>query len=117
MGICQFLEAVLGLKGSSGTLMLETPCQVALITTYVHHSELAVTSRARTLLLRLRQHMRRLLQAEKDCIGLNMAGFLHLQRMLKNTGGFAKKDAAPTAQAGRDVKKTSGQINKQKRKR
>merc|ERR1711972_1245164 len=108
--ICRFFEAVSALpswkedtsgrggstNGSSGNsqtrvlsavAMLETPCQAALIATYVHHHELAATPSARALLLRLREHMRRLLQGEKDRIGLSVAGFAHLQRTLRRSAG------------------------------
>lgn len=101
--ICRFFEAVSSLSGPDGTdsagssasralgtsTTLETPCQVALITTYVHHHELASTPSARAMLLRLRSHMRRLLQAEKDQIGLGIAGFAHLHRSLKRAAGGA----------------------------
>jgi len=98
--ICQFFEAVAAMpagaapggdveaKALSASVTLETPCQAALITTFVHHSELAMTPRARPLLLKLRTLMRDLLQEEKDRIGLSMAGFSHLQRMLKRNSGF-----------------------------
>merc|ERR1719506_2286697 len=76
-------------RALSAAATLETPCQAALITAYVHHSELAMTARSRTLLLQLRQQMRSLLQAEKDRIGLNTAGFAHLQRVLKRNSGGA----------------------------
>merc|ERR1719217_145544 len=75
-------------KALSAAATLETPCQAALITAYVHHSELAMTAKSRTLLLQLRQQMRALLQAEKDRIGLNTAGFSHLQRVLKRSSGL-----------------------------
>lgn len=100
--ICRFFEAVVALpagaahsddgtsqtKVLSAAATLETPCQAALITTFVHHSELAMTPRARPMVLRLRQLMRELLQAEKDRIGLSMAGFAHLHRMLKRSPGL-----------------------------
>jgi len=126
--ICQFFEAVaimptgagvapsgdVEAKALSASVTLETPCQAALITTFVHHTELAMTPRARPLLLKLRTLMRDLLQAEKDRIGLSMAGFSHLQRMLKRNSGLmsigsSKADtdvAKPTAKAaGADGKK------------
>jgi len=92
--VCRFFEAVAALPGEraggggggeqtrllSAAATLETPCQAALITAYVHHSELAATPSARPLILRLRRLMRDLLQAEKDRIGLSMAGFAHLHR-------------------------------------
>merc|ERR1712050_448962 len=78
----------------SAVAMLETPCQAALIATYVHHHELAATPSARALLLRLREHMRQLLQAEKDRIGLSVAGFAHLQRTLRrSTGSLGNRTA------------------------
>merc|ERR1711920_434126 len=97
--LLQFFHAVSALSvsaGASGTqkasfsaaATLETPCQAALITAYVHHSELAMTTSSRTLLLQMRQEMRSLLQAEKDRIGLNMAGFAHLHRTLKRSSGL-----------------------------
>jgi len=120
--ICQFFEAVAALpagaaapggdveaKALSASATLETPCQAALITTFVHHSELAMTPRARPLLLKLRTLMRELLQAEKDRIGLSMAGFSHLQRMLKRNSGLISTEtstAKPVAKAaGADGKK------------
>jgi len=78
----------------SAVTMLETPCQAALIATYVHHHELAATPSARALLMRLREHMRRLLQVEKDRIGLSVAGFAHLQRMLRRSAGSLGSRAA-----------------------
>merc|ERR1712146_617977 len=79
----------------SAVAMLETPCQAALIATYVHHHELAATPSARALVLRLRKHMRQLLQAEKDRIGLSVAGFAHLQRTLRRSAGvLSSKPAA-----------------------
>mmetsp|Transcript_144252 Transcript_144252/g.402015 ORF Transcript_144252/g.402015 Transcript_144252/m.402015 type:complete len:926 (-) Transcript_144252:49-2826(-) len=108
--ICRFFEAVAALpknvaspggdaqtKALSAAATLETPCQAALITTYVHHSELAATPGARPLILRLRQHMRELLQAEKDRIGLSMAGFAHLHRALKRSGSLMSSSGGPKA--------------------
>lgn len=82
----------------SSAVILETPCQAALILTYVHHRELASTTRARGLLLDLRRVMRKLLRSEKDRIGLSMAGFAHMQRSLKRTSGSAL--AGPAEMAG-----------------
>jgi len=100
--ICDFLEAVASIpdatnsaaKGDkvlSAAATLETPCQAALITAYVHHSELAATTEARTLLLRLKKQMRSLLQAEKDRIGFSMAGISHLQRTLKRASALREE--------------------------
>jgi len=101
--ICLFFEAVSALPGAGGAgggeggaqtrllsaaAALETPCQAAIITAYVHHSELSATPTARPLILRLRRHMRELLQAEKDRIGLSMAGFAHLHRTFGRTGSL-----------------------------
>merc|ERR1712050_68385 len=97
--VCTFFEAVSAIPSGNGdadrgdvqtkvlsaATALEAPCQAALITTYIHHSELATTPSARGLVLRLRQQMRNLLQAEKDRIGLTIAGFGHLQRILKRS--------------------------------
>merc|ERR1719240_1475811 len=105
--ISRFFEAVASLPGGEGAAArakalsaaatLETPCQAALITAYVHHSELAMTAKSRTLLLQLRQQMRALLQAEKDRIGLNTAGFAHLRRVLKRNSGASLEVPAPVA--------------------
>merc|ERR1712183_284639 len=108
--LLQFFQAVSALSKSgdanvgqsqslSAVATLETPCQAALITAYVHHSELAITSSSRTMLLQMRQEMRALLQAEKDRIGLNVAGFAHLRRTLKNSAGF-KLETAQIASTG-----------------
>mmetsp|Transcript_14382 Transcript_14382/g.42988 ORF Transcript_14382/g.42988 Transcript_14382/m.42988 type:complete len:940 (-) Transcript_14382:73-2892(-) len=117
--ICRFLEAVSALpahaagggKGKEGVAvqsqvlsaatMLETPCQAALITAYIHHNELAATPSARPLLLRLRQQMRSLLQAQKDRVGLSTAGFAHLRRVIRTSSGTAMKEvlAAGAAKA------------------
>mmetsp|Transcript_19549 Transcript_19549/g.51796 ORF Transcript_19549/g.51796 Transcript_19549/m.51796 type:complete len:937 (+) Transcript_19549:51-2861(+) len=121
--ICRFFEAVSALPGHAGTgsgkegmaaqsqvlsaaTMLETPCQAALITAYVHHNELAATPSARPLLLRLRQHMRQLLQAQKDRIGLSTAGFSHIRRVIKNSSGGAMAEvlAAGAAKAAGEPK-------------
>merc|ERR1719217_655809 len=101
-------------KALSAAATLETPCQAALITAYVHHSELAMTSRSRTLLLELRQQMRSLLQAEKDRIGLNTAGFAHLQRVLKRSSG-AVLEAPPTTDAKAKAKAKAGGAKKRRR--
>merc|ERR1712072_917051 len=108
--LLQFFKAVSTLPAAEGNggecaralsaaATLETPCQAALITAYVHHSELAMTARSRTLLLELRQQMRSLLQAEKDRIGLNTAGFAHLQRVLRRSSGALLEAPAPKAAA------------------
>lgn len=89
--ILRFLEAVSAGKAEahgqalSAAATLQTPCQAALIAAYVHHSEFA-SSNCRPMLLRLKQEMQGLLQAEKDRIGLTMAGLSHLQCMMKRTG-------------------------------
>eukprot|EP00435_Cladocopium_sp_Y103_P040646 s1427_g11.t1 len=93
--ILRFFEAVSALPGGEGAqarskalsaaATLQTPCQAALIAAYVHHSELA-TSNCRPMLLRLKQEMQKLLQAEKDRIGLTMAGLSHLQCLMKRSG-------------------------------
>lgn len=107
--LLQFFKAVSSLPGAGGdkegeaaraisaAATLETPCQAALITAYVHHSELAMTARSRTLLLEMRLQMRSLLQAEKDRIGLNTAGFSHLQRVLRRASGAPIDAPAPKA--------------------
>jgi len=131
--ICSFFEAVSALPGGKGDIKglegstsksrgaqtrvlsavatLETPCQAALIATYVHHHELAATPSARALLLRLRDHMRRLLQTEKDRIGLSMAGFAHLQRIMRRSAG---KMGMP-ASAGPAANAKLGAAKKRKR--
>jgi len=107
--LLQFFQAVSALaavddakvgqsQSLSAVATLETPCQAALITAYVHHSELAMTASSRTMLLQMRQQMRSLLQAEKDRIGLNVAGFAHLRRSLKSSAGF-NADALLTSAA------------------
>jgi len=121
--ICQFFEAVSSLSGHAGkgsdkagmaaqsqvlsaATMLETPCQAALITAYVHHQELSATPSARPLLLRLREQMRTLLQAQKDRIGLSTAGFSHLRRVMKRSSGGAMAEvlAAGAAKAATDAR-------------
>merc|ERR1711957_271715 len=109
--VCRFFEAIVSLpsqngnQGSAGSLALtasgtlETPCQVALIAAYVHHHELAASPGARALLMKLRGHMRKLLQAEKDQIGLSIAGFSHLHRVLKRNSGALSAPVAPAAPA------------------
>jgi len=99
-------------KSLSSAVALETPLQAALIIAYVHHSELAMTTRARTLLLKLRQQMRTLLQAEKDRIGLNIAGFAHMQRVLKRSG---RMPIAPSTASG--AGQPAGSTSAKKRKR
>eukprot|EP00931_Biecheleriopsis_adriatica_P087475 TRINITY_DN61939_c0_g1_i1.p1 TRINITY_DN61939_c0_g1~~TRINITY_DN61939_c0_g1_i1.p1 ORF type:complete len:968 (+),score=220.22 TRINITY_DN61939_c0_g1_i1:119-3022(+) len=112
--ITRFFDAVAALPGGEGAAArakvlsaaasLETPCQAALITAYVHHSEFAATASARPLLLQLRSQMRSLLQAEKDRIGLTMAGFAHLQRSMKRTSAGSLSAAGagiPKADADR----------------
>merc|ERR1712232_406707 len=93
----------------SAATTLETPCQAALITTYIHHTELAATPSARALILRLRQQMRTLLQTEKDRIGLSIAGFTHLQRTLKRSsslpGAPVPKAAAKVSEPPKKKKK------------
>eukprot|EP00928_Gymnodinium_smaydae_P035081 TRINITY_DN24750_c0_g2_i1.p1 TRINITY_DN24750_c0_g2~~TRINITY_DN24750_c0_g2_i1.p1 ORF type:complete len:978 (-),score=241.30 TRINITY_DN24750_c0_g2_i1:55-2901(-) len=86
-------------KTLSAAATLETPCQAALITAYVHHAELAATSELRGLVVQLRGKMRTLLQAEKDRIGFTMAGVGHLQRVLKRSGAFRAEPAAPAPSA------------------
>merc|ERR1712070_81561 len=84
---------------------LETPCQAALITAYVHHKELALTANARAMLIRLRTQLRVLLQAEKDRIGMTMAGFGHMQRVLKRNSAMPISSVASTEKsAATDVK-------------
>ncbi|OLQ09796.1 hypothetical protein AK812_SmicGene6535 [Symbiodinium microadriaticum] len=107
--VARFFDAVAALPGGDGAALrakalsaaatLETPCQAALIAAYVHHSEFAATSSARPLLLRLRLQMRSLLQAEKDRIGLSLAGFGHLQRTLKRTSREVLAGAPPKPKA------------------
>lgn len=107
--VARFFDAVAALPGGDGAALrakalsaaatLETPCQAALIAAYVHHSEFAATSSARPLLLRLRLQMRNLLQAEKDRIGLSLAGFGHLQRTLKRTSREVLAGARPKPKA------------------
>merc|ERR1712150_70410 len=89
---------------------VETPCQAALIITYVHHRELAVTATARPLLMELRLQMRELLQAEKDRIGLSMAGLANLQRSLKRSASLLS-----TAGASESVGVRSGGQKPKKR--
>lgn len=114
--ICRFLEAVSSLPGEGGrsdetkvlsaAATLETPCQAALITAYVHHHELAATPSARALVMQLRGLMRGLLQEEKDRVGLSIAGFGHLQRVMRrSSGGFAAPAPAPAQTAGKKRKK------------
>jgi len=96
--LCDFFEAISG-TAKPGTeefcmATLDTPCQAALITTFVHHAELAVVVDSRPVLLRLRVLMRRLLQGERDRIGLNMAGLQHVQRVLKRSGHLHDKRPA-----------------------
>merc|ERR1712194_371144 len=119
--LLQFFKAVStlpraggGLGALSAAATLETPCQAALITAYVHHSELAMTARSRTLLLELRQLMRLLLQAEKDRIGLNSASFAHLQRVLKRSSGTVFESAVPKT-ATKAQAKTGASAKKRKR--
>lgn len=114
--VCTFFEAVSALPSGktkadtdvdgdaqtrvlSAATTLETPCQAALIATYIHHSELAATPSARALILRLRQQMRALLQTEKDRIGLSIAGFAHLHRTLKRSSGLPGLPAVSKATA------------------
>jgi len=119
--ISRFFEAVASLPGGEGAAArakvlsaaasLETPCQAALITAYVHHSELAATAKAKPLLLQLRTQMRHLLQAEKDRIGLSLAGFAHMQRLLKRTSVSSLSAAGsglPKADADRVKAKENG---------
>lgn len=126
--ICRFFEAVSALPGAqaggedgdaqtkilSAAATLETPCQAALITTYVHHSELAATPSARPLILRLRRHMRELLQAEKDRIGLSMAGFAHLHRTFGRSGSLIPK-VSEAASAGKPQAQAAAGLKKRKR--
>eukprot|EP00930_Biecheleria_cincta_P036250 TRINITY_DN24873_c0_g1_i1.p1 TRINITY_DN24873_c0_g1~~TRINITY_DN24873_c0_g1_i1.p1 ORF type:complete len:965 (+),score=198.32 TRINITY_DN24873_c0_g1_i1:81-2975(+) len=134
--IGRFFDAVASLPGGgadgnaaqakvlSAAASLETPCQAALITAYVHHGEFAATASTRPLLLKLREQMRSLLQAEKDRVGLCMAGFSHLQRLLKRTsvtsllppGDQPKKPAVGAAARGRGRGKGGGRgAKRQKR--
>ncbi|CAK9018890.1 WD repeat-containing protein 3 [Durusdinium trenchii] len=102
--ILRFLEAVASLPGGEGAqargkalsaaATLQTPCQAALIAAYVHHSELAATSSCRPILMRLKSQMQLLLQAEKDRIGLTMAGLSHLQSLMKRSGLPTEPQAA-----------------------
>lgn len=87
-------------KALSATTTLEVPCQAALIAAYVHHGELASSSKARALLLKLRQQMRDLLVAEKDRIGLSIAGVAQLQRVLKRSAGTLSEVPAAGKPAG-----------------
>lgn len=111
--ILRFFEAVSALPGGEGAqarskalsaaATLQTPCQAALIAAYVHHSELA-TSNCRPMLLRLKQEMQKLLQAEKDRIGLTMAGLSHLQCLMKRSGmplAVSAEDAKPSTPRGK----------------
>merc|ERR1712218_78141 len=110
--ISRFFEAVSTLPDSfcdgsgqvrtlSAAATLETPCQAALITAYVHHGELALTPNARALLFKLRKQMRELLQAEKDRIGFTTAGFAHLRRAMKHgDGGSAVTVSAAVGSGG-----------------
>jgi len=108
--LCEFFEAMSSLpSGGTGSAdgqlkllsaaaTLETPCQAALISAYVHHREFSATSTARPLLLRLRTQMRLLLTAERNRIGFAMAGFGHLQRALKRSSAGRLLDALPEPQ-------------------
>mmetsp|Transcript_20504 Transcript_20504/g.32691 ORF Transcript_20504/g.32691 Transcript_20504/m.32691 type:complete len:960 (-) Transcript_20504:107-2986(-) len=129
--ISRFFEAVSALPGGHGAAArakalsaaaaLETPCQAALITAYVHHNQLAATASARPLLLRLRNQMRELLQAEKDRIGISMAGLSHLQRLMKRTsvsmisGEVPKKPAAKGKATPSKGKGSGGKGNKKQK--
>jgi U3 small nucleolar RNA-associated protein 12 len=132
--ICEFLEAVASIPDKGGVspeaqglcgdkvlsaaATLETPCQAALITAYVHHSELASTTDARLLLLRLRKRMRSLLQAEKDRIGFSMAGIAHLQRTLKRASALREEPSNSAApRSGVNGGTTTPGPAKKKRKR
>jgi len=111
------ISGLCGDKVLSAAATIETPCQAALITAYVHHSELASTTDARALLLRLRTRMRTLLQAEKDRIGFSMAGVAHLQRALKRVSTLREQPVNPAPRRSSSTNGSGQGPTKKRRKR